>query len=205
VAVDVRGGAAGTVNTDMLRLGYGRPFTDAVVFSGGSAYGEETITAVATGLKDDGIRSGDFLEVAAVPGAIIYDFGGRRFNEVYPDKRLAQAALHALRPGVFPLGAQGAGRMAMQGSYFGCNAHSGQGGAFRRIGATKIAAFTVVNAAGAVTDRNGQLVACNRQNPGATSRPHLSCCGICRRALSPTGRRRTSRRMREARRTLRSA
>jgi len=62
------------------------------------------------------------------PGAIIYDFGGRRFNEIYPDKRLAQAALHALRPGVFPLGAQGAGRMAMQGSYFGCDAHSGQGG-----------------------------------------------------------------------------
>jgi len=162
VAVDVRGGAPGTVNTDMLRLGYGRPFTDAVVFSGGSAYGEETITAVATGLKDDGIRSGDFSEVAAVPGVIIYDFGGRRFNEIYPDKRLAQAALHALRPGVFPLGAQGAGRMAMQGSYFGCNAHSGQGGAFRQIGATKIAAFTVVNAADAVTDRNGRLVACNK-------------------------------------------
>jgi L-aminopeptidase/D-esterase-like protein len=162
VAVDVRGGGPGTVNTDLLRLGYSRQFTDAIVFSGGSAYGEETITAVATGLKDDGIRSGDLLEVAIVPGAIIYDFGGRRFNEIYPDKRLAQAALHASRPGVFPQGAQGAGRMAMQGSYFGCNAHSGQGGAFRQIGAVKIAAFTVVNAAGAVTDRNGRLVACNK-------------------------------------------
>jgi L-aminopeptidase/D-esterase-like protein len=162
VAVDVRGGGPGTVNTDLLRLGYSRPFTDAIVFSGGSAHGEETITAVATGLKDDGIRSGDFYEVAIVPGAIIYDFGGRRFNEIYPDKRLAQAALRALRPGVFPQGAQGAGRMAMQGSYFGCNAHSGQGGAFRQIGATKIAAFAVVNAAGAVTDRDGRLVACNK-------------------------------------------
>src|SRR5882724_12337220 len=162
VAVDVRGGGPGTVNTDLLRLGYSRPFTDAIVFSGGSAYGEETITAVATGLKDDGVRSGDFAEVAIVPGAIIYDFGGRRFNEIYPDKRLAQAALRAARSGVFPLGAQGAGRMAMQGSYFGCNAHSGQGGAFRQIGATRIAAFTVVNAAGAVTDRDGRLVACNK-------------------------------------------
>src|SRR3954447_11042448 len=27
VTVDVRGGAPGTVNTDLLRLGYGRPFT----------------------------------------------------------------------------------------------------------------------------------------------------------------------------------
>jgi hypothetical protein len=52
--------------------------------------------------------------------------------------------------------------MAMQGGYFGCNAHSGQGGAFRQIGATKIAAFTVVNAFGAVTDRAGRLVACSR-------------------------------------------
>lgn len=162
LAVDVRGGGPGTVNTDLLRLGYSRPFGDAIVFSGGSAYGEEAITAVATGLKDDGVRSGDFVDVAIVPGAIIYDFGGRRLNEIYPDKRLAQAALRAARPGVFPLGAQGAGRMAMQGGFFGCNAHSGQGGAFRQVGAVKIAAFTVVNAYGAVTDRAGRLVACNK-------------------------------------------
>jgi L-aminopeptidase/D-esterase-like protein len=162
VAVDVRGAGPGTVNTDALRLGYGRAFTDAIVFSGGSAYGEEAITAVATGLKDDGVRSGDLSNVAFVPGAIIYDFGGRRFNEIYPDKRLAQNALRAARPGVFPLGAQGAGRMAMQGSYFGCDAHSGQGGAFRQVGPTKIAAFVVVNAYGAVTDRAGRLASCNR-------------------------------------------
>jgi hypothetical protein len=35
VAVDVRGGGPGTVNTDLLRLGHSRPFTDAIVFSGG--------------------------------------------------------------------------------------------------------------------------------------------------------------------------
>jgi hypothetical protein len=77
---------------------------------------------------------------ASLQAPISCYFGGRRFNEIYLDKRLAQAALHALRPGVFPQGAQGAGRMAMQGSYLGCNAHSGQGGAFRQIGVTKIAA-----------------------------------------------------------------
>jgi L-aminopeptidase/D-esterase-like protein len=38
-AVDVRGGSPGTVNTDYLRLGYEEPSVDAVVFSGGSAYG----------------------------------------------------------------------------------------------------------------------------------------------------------------------
>jgi len=162
LVVDSRGGAPGTVNTDALRLGYSRPSIDAVVFSGGSAYGEEAITAIATGLKDAGIRSGYWGNIAFVAGAIIYDFGGRRLNEVYPDKRLAQAALQATRPGVFPLGAQGAGRMAMQGGFFGCGAHSGQGGAFRQVGPVKIAAFAVVNASGAVTDRDGRLVSCNK-------------------------------------------
>jgi 6-aminohexanoate-oligomer endohydrolase len=119
VAVDVRGGAPGTVNTDALRNGYDEASTDAIVFTGGSAYGEEAITAVQSGLKERGLRGG-LGNVAFVPGAVIFDFGGRRLNENYPDKRLAQAALGALRPGVFPLGAQGAGRMAMQGGYFGC-------------------------------------------------------------------------------------
>jgi L-aminopeptidase/D-esterase-like protein len=162
VAVDVRGAAPGTVNTDVLRLGYASRFIDAIVFAGGSTYGEEAVTAVATGLKEDGIRSGEVQNAALVTGAIIYDFVGRRLNEIYPDKRLAWAALHALRSGVFPLGAQGAGRMAMQGLYFGCNVHSGQGGAFRQVGLTKIAAFVVVNSAGAVTDRAGKLVSCHR-------------------------------------------
>ena len=52
--------------------------------------------------------------------------------------------MRAGRPGVFPLGAHGAGRMAKTGSLFGCNAYSGQGGAFRQIGDPKIAAFVVV-------------------------------------------------------------
>jgi L-aminopeptidase/D-esterase-like protein len=163
-AVDVRGGAPGTINTDLLRLGYGRPFVDAVVVAGGSAYGEEATTAVMTGLKDQGERNGKWDDIGLAVGAVIYDFQSHRLNEIYPDKRLAQAALQDLRPGVLPLGAQGAGRAAMQGGFFGCAAHSGQGGAFRQIGETKIAAFAVINALGAITDRNGRMVSCHR-NP----------------------------------------
>jgi L-aminopeptidase/D-esterase-like protein len=159
-AVDVRGGGPGTVNTDVLRLGYGSRFVDGIVFSGGSSYGEEAFAAVMTGLKDEGVRSGNWMDVAFVAGAVIYDFQGHRLNEIYPDKRLAEAALHDMRTGVFPLGAQGAGRMAMQGGFFWCGAHSGQGGAFRQIGDTKIAAFVVVNASGAIVDRDGNLVKC---------------------------------------------
>ncbi len=161
-AVDVRGGGPGTVNTDYLRLGYEAPELDTVVFAGGSWYGLEATTAVATALKDDGFRDGGWMSLALSVGAIIYDLGDRRLNEIYPDKRLAQAAFRAARPGLFPLGARGAGRLAKSGSYFGCNAHSGQGGAFRQIGELKIAAFTVVNALGVVTDRNGDIAACFR-------------------------------------------
>lgn len=158
--VDVRGGGPGTVNTDYLRLGYDDPELDAVVFSGGSWYGLESVTAVATALKDDGIRDGGWTNLALAVGAIIYDLGDRRLNEVYPDKRLAQAAFRAARPGRFPLGAHGAGRFAKTGSFFGCGAYSGQGGAFRQVGELRMAAFTVVNALGVVTTRDGRVAAC---------------------------------------------
>ena len=160
VAVDVKGGGPGTVNTDYLRLGYDVAALDAVVFSGGSWYGLESITAVSTALKDDGLRDGRWDDIALAVGAIIYDLGDRRLNEIYPDKRLAQAAFRAARPGVFPLGAHGAGRFAMSGALFGCNAYSGQGGAFRQVGEVKIAAFTVVNALGVITQRDGRVAAC---------------------------------------------
>jgi L-aminopeptidase/D-esterase-like protein len=162
VAIDARGGGPGTVNSDYLRLGYEVPKLDAIVLSGGSWYGLESTTAVATALKDDGLRDARWGNVALAVGSIIYDFGDRRLNEVYPDKKLAQAAFRAARPGVFPLGAYGAGRMAKSGGYFNCNAHSGQGGAFKQIGDLKIAAFTVVNAMGVITRRDGSIAACFR-------------------------------------------
>ncbi|MGV2496525.1 P1 family peptidase [Pelagerythrobacter aerophilus] len=160
-AVDVRGGGPGTVNAPYLDLGYVQPELDAVVLAGGSWYGLEAVTAVNTAMKDDGYRGGHWNNVGLAVGSIIYDFGGRRLNEIYPDKRLAQAAYRAARPGVFPVGPYGAGRSAMTGGLFGCNARSGQGAAFRQIGEVKIAVFTVVNALGVVTDRDGKVVACH--------------------------------------------
>jgi L-aminopeptidase/D-esterase-like protein len=162
VAIDVRGGGPGTVNSDYLHLGYDTPALDAVVFSGGSWYGLETVTAVNTAFVDEGYRGGMWDNVGLVEGSIVFDFGSRRLNEIYPDKRLAQAALRSVQPGVFPRGPYGAGRLVLNGAVFGCNVHSGQGGAFRQIGNLKIAAFTVVNAFGVVTDRDGRVVACNR-------------------------------------------
>jgi L-aminopeptidase/D-esterase-like protein len=164
VAMDVLGGSPSTVNQAYVDLGYDYPELDAIVFAGGSWYGLEGVTAVSTALKEDGLRDGnafgDAPNIAMTLGSIIFDFGSRRLNEIFPDQRLAQAAFRAARPGFFPQGEFGAGRMAKSGGFFGCNAHSGQGGAVRKVGELKIAAFAVVNAYGVVTDRQGRTAAC---------------------------------------------
>lgn len=164
VAIDARGGGPGTVNAPYVELGYDVAELDSIVIAGGSWYGLEATTAVASALKDDGIRDGNAFSlepsVAMSLGSIIFDFGTRRLNEIYPDKRLAQVAYRDATPGWFPLGAVGAGRLAKTGGFFGCSTHSGQGAAFQQIGDIKIAAFSVVNAYGAVTDRAGKVQAC---------------------------------------------
>lgn len=172
-AADVRGGAPGTVNAHTVRLGYEGAFIDAVVFSGGSWYGLSAATGAANAIKELKREEGRHNHIAGVLGGIIYDVGGRRFSRVTPDDALGATALRSAEPDRFPLGARGAGRFAMQGVYYhrgeGADpyarwAHSGQGAAFRQVGPTKIAVFTVVNSLGTVVDREGRVVRCHRND-----------------------------------------
>jgi len=174
-AVDVRGGAPGTVNTDAVRLSYEGQRMQAVVFSGGSWYGLSAATGAANAIKALRAEHGERDAIAGVVAGIVYDVGARRFTRVTPDERLGTAALRAAREGWFPLGARGAGRFTMQGGFYlkddtadaaATWAHSGQGGAFREIGPTKIAVFTVVNAVGTVVDRDGTVLRCRRNTEG---------------------------------------
>ena len=164
-AVDVRGGAPGTVNTDVLRLAYDDPVVNAIVLSGGSAYGLSAATGVDNALKNMLSDAGNFNDVAVVPGAIIFDLGDRRFNTITPDEELGRAALEGARAGWFPLGARGAGRFAMQGYALGITQHSGQGAAFRQSGDTKVLVVTVNNG-GLVVDRKGQVMRCSHPVDG---------------------------------------
>ena len=190
-AVDVRGGAPGTTATDFLRLGYSTTFVDAIAFAGGSSYGLAAAAGVAAELRDRSGSSGAWGSIATVPGAIIFDLGNRRFTTVTPDEALGRAALRAAVPGRFPLGPRGAGRFAMQGGFFDTprpgspggfydrRQHSGQGAAFRQVGPTKIAVFTVVNALGVVVDRDGRVVRCS-------SDPAVRECGTVADLLART-------------------
>lgn len=174
-AADVRGGSPGTVNVPAVTLGYEEPWIDAVVFSGGSSYGLSAATGVANEIKALERKQGKD-HIAGVLGAIIYDIGGRRPTRITPDAALGAAALRVAETNLFPLGARGAGRMAMQGAWFHLGqsakgwsrwARSGQGGAFRQVGTTKIAVFTVVNSLGTIVDREGRVVRCHRNDPSA--------------------------------------
>jgi L-aminopeptidase/D-esterase-like protein len=160
--VDVRGGAPGTINTDALKLSYDSAFVDAIAFSGGSSYGLAVATGAADEIKKRSANAGDWENIATVAGAIVFDLGPRRYNTVTPDYELGQVALRRAKNGEFPLGAHGAGRFVLQGGYWGDDErqHSGEGGAFRQAGPTKLAVFTVVNAVGSIVDRQGNIVRC---------------------------------------------
>jgi L-aminopeptidase/D-esterase-like protein len=150
-SVDIRGGSPGTIGN--------YEWAHAVCFAGGSLYGLEAACGVAAELMAMRGHTVGWEDVELVLGAIVYDFG-RRENAVYPDADLGRQALRAAREGVFPLGRRGAGRSVTVGKTFGLEQgeFSGQGGAFRQIGPTKVAVFTVVNAFGAIVDRDGTVV-----------------------------------------------
>ena len=137
-AVDVRGGMPGVVESEYQ-------FHHAICFAGGSLHGLEAVSGVRAVLTARE-KPANPPPLPLVAGAIIFDWIKRR-GFVYPDKALGEAAAEAAAPGRFHYGKRGAGRWAAVG----------QGGAFREIGETKIAVFSVVNALGDVVDREGRV------------------------------------------------
>jgi L-aminopeptidase/D-esterase-like protein len=150
--IDVRGGYPGTIHGSSEE----DTRTAAICFAGGSSYGVEAATGVAAEI----FAESGYADMKLVRGAITYDFGRDDDNMIYPDKALGRAALKSARTGVFPLGRAGVGCGLTCGAGFGGvqGERTGQGGAFRQVGPTKLAVFTAVNAAGAIVDRQGQVV-----------------------------------------------
>ena len=152
-AVDVRGGSHGTLLTEE------RDRVGAICLAGGSLLGIEAATGVTAELFAQRNYSTQWGDIPLVSAGIIFDYGPRG-NSIYPDKELGRAALRAAESGVFPLGACGAGASATVGKGLGFEMREGggQGGSFRQVGPTRVAVFTVVNAVGAIVDRQGQVV-----------------------------------------------
>ncbi|MNR04213.1 Peptidase family S58 [compost metagenome] len=149
----MRGGAPGLLG--------GYPRVDAISLAGGSLYGLEAATGVASCMLAERDGAVGWGKIALVSGAIIYDFGGRT-NSIYPDKALGAAAYRSAQAGTFPLGARGAGRSAAVGKFAAYPDYEreagGQGAAFAMVGGTRVFVATVVNALGVIVDRQGRVV-----------------------------------------------
>lgn len=120
-AVHIMGGAPGTRETDLLAPDKTVQAVDALVLSGGSAYGLDACSGVVDGLRamGRGFRLGPAL-VPIVPGAIIFDLlnGGEKDWDQTPYPALGRAALQNARAD-FALGTSGAGTGALTGMHKG--------------------------------------------------------------------------------------
>jgi len=109
--VHVMGGAPGTRETDLLAPDRLVQEVDALVLSGGSAFGLDAASGVADALRTAGrgFEVGG-QRVPIVPGAILFDLlnGGDKGWAENPYKGLGRAALEAAAE-AFPLGSVGAG------------------------------------------------------------------------------------------------
>ena len=121
-AVDVRGGAPGTRETDALDPASLVERVDAIVLSGGSAFGLEAASGVSSWLaaRGRGFQVGD-ATVPIVPAAILFDLpraGHKDWGEMPPYRGLGQAACEAAARD-FSQGNAGAGAGATAGALKG--------------------------------------------------------------------------------------
>jgi L-aminopeptidase/D-esterase-like protein len=153
-AVDVMGGAPGTRETDLLAPGRLVEAVDAIVLSGGSAFGLDAASGVMDALAaaGRGFPVG-MLRVPIVPAAILFDLanGGVKDWGVNPYRALGAAALEVVSED-FALGSVGAGAGAMTASLMG-----GLGSASLVLPSGEtVGALVAVNAAGDVVVPGGR-------------------------------------------------
>lgn len=153
-AVDVRGGGPGTRETALLDPAQTLEHADAIVLSGGSAYGLDAPSGTQAFLREKGrgFRIGDTI-VPIVPGAILFDLlnGGDKDWDRYPPYR--EFGYEATRTASvnFALGSVGAGLGATTANFKG-----GVGSASAKTtGGITVGAIVVINAVGTAVIGDG--------------------------------------------------
>lgn len=162
-AVDARGGAPGTRETDVLQPANIVRRCDAIVFAGGSAFG----LAAATGVMRWCAEQGAGFETTAgrvpiVSAAVIFDRGVGR-SDAFPGDAEGYAAARAARGGRVAQGSVGAGTGATVAKLLGIEGRLKAGlGTASVVGprGLLVAALVVTNAVGHVYDpATGALIA----------------------------------------------
>jgi putative pantetheine hydrolase len=155
-AVDVRGGGPGTRETDVLDPRNLVERIDAVMLTGGSAFGLDAASGVVAWLEERGrgfrIGPGPGHVVPIVPAAVLFDLGRGGDWRARPDAALGRAAAEdAARRGpgaAVPQGSVGAGTGAKAGDLKG---GIGTASAVLPSGVT-VAALAAVNSGGSPVD-----------------------------------------------------
>ncbi|MFJ9347857.1 P1 family peptidase [Streptomyces sp. NPDC101237] len=155
-AVDVRGGGPGTKETDALDPRNLVQRVEAIVLTGGSAYGLDAASGVMAWLEERGrgVRVGadPAHVVPVVPAASVFDLGRGGDFRARPDAAMGRAAVEeaAASEAGAPVreGCVGAGTGAVAGALKG---GVGSASTVLESGIT-VAALVVANAAGAVLD-----------------------------------------------------
>jgi L-aminopeptidase/D-esterase-like protein len=165
----VRGLAPGTRETDLLRPGTLVEKVQAILLTGGSAFGLAAADGVMRYLEEQGLGyDAGVAKVPIVPGAVLFDLalGDPR---VRPDAAMGYAACLAASTGENHQGNIGAGTGATVGKLLGMGRamKAGLGTASLRAGRLVVAALVAVNALGDVVDpATGRILAGARHPSG---------------------------------------
>ncbi len=172
-SAEVRGGAPATRETALLDPTKLVARVDAIVLTGGSAFGLATADGVMRFLaeRDTGYATGGG-PVPIVPAAAIFDLVASGGERPGPEQGYA-AAVAAERDEPVVDGRVGVGRGATIGKWHGPE-HSvagGMGSASAPAGSAVVGALVVVNAVGDVVDRDGRVLAGSTAPPDAPPFP----------------------------------
>ncbi|HVS14747.1 MAG TPA: P1 family peptidase [Thermoanaerobaculia bacterium] len=170
-SVDVRGGAPGTRETDLLDPVHHVQEVQAIVLSGGSAFGLDSASGVVRYLDEQGIGyQTRVARVPIVPAAILFDLGVGDKPHVRPGADCGYAAAKAASAGPVAEGTVGAGAGATVGKMGGPgrSMKAGIGTASIRLdNGLVVAALVAVNAVGDIIDpATGKVVAGARGEDG---------------------------------------
>lgn len=171
--VDQRGGAPGTAETNLLAPENMVEIVNAIVLSGGSAFGLASRDGVMTYLREKkvGYQAGAAV-VPIVPAAILFDLGVGGNPEIVPTADCGYKAATAAAAGrAVEEGSVGAGAGATVGKFAG-GGRSMKGGvgtaSIRGDNGLIVGALIAVNAAGSIFDRRtGLPVAGVRKTDGS--------------------------------------
>ena len=157
---EVRGGAPGTRETDLLRPGMLVEEVHAVLLAGGSAFGLAAADGVARWLEErgEGFDAG-VARVPIVPAAVLFDLGVGDAT-ARPDAANGYSACEHASENVEE-GAVGAGTGATVAKLYGPERATGGGvgsAAVEEEGVT-VGAIATVNALGEIVDDDGALIA----------------------------------------------